>query len=195
MSTTLSCGYLADIIEQSNQWRRLGPARYNLSGMIQFIRNKSSHFHLQIHQKNNSTNEILENLCGKSCSSSAIEVEGDYELINCLNVSCRCVKSRYGMSPFVKCDDGLFDLVLVKHSTRTNFLRFLLTVANDSTNLDQLSNVQRYRTNLVRIIPSNSNEVHWSCDGELIQAKSLLIRSHQQIFPLFATGIHFQQIN
>ena len=175
MSTTLSYGYLADIIQQSDQWRKLGRARYNLSGIIQFLRNKSYHVHLKIKQidQKYSTKKLLENLNGNilgNCSSKDIEFEGNYQLINCLNVACRCSKSAYGMSPSVLLNDGSFDLILLKHSSTIHFLRFLRTVANDATDIEHLPNVQRYRS------------------------KYIQIRAHQQILPLFATGIHFQQI-
>ena len=34
-------------------------------------------------------------------STSQIKREGSYTTVNCLNMSCRCAKSKYGMSPFV----------------------------------------------------------------------------------------------
>lgn len=34
-------------------------------------------------------------------SSTKIKREGRYTTINCLNMPCRCAKSKYGMSPFV----------------------------------------------------------------------------------------------
>ncbi|CAF1097835.1 unnamed protein product, partial [Didymodactylos carnosus] len=65
-----------------------------------------------------------------------IEKQGRYTTINCLNMPCRCKKSKYGMSPFVHLGDGSFDLILVERSWRLGFLRFLWQVASDSRQID-----------------------------------------------------------
>ncbi|CAF1275573.1 unnamed protein product [Didymodactylos carnosus] len=126
-----------------------------------------------------------------------IEKQGQYTTINCLNMPCRCKKSKYGMSPFVHLGDGSFDLILVKRSWRTGFLRFLWQVANDSRYINQLPNVERYRVNEVLIKPelAHSEQAgNWSCDGELISGNKIQVRVHRQILNLFARGIEFQQV-
>ena len=89
--------------------------------------------------------------------------------------------------------DGSFDLVLVKDSRRTGFLRFLWQVANDSSNIENLSNVEKYAVSEVCIEPSaeNGNRIgNWACDGELISGEKITIRVHRQALCLFASGIH-----
>ena len=111
MFTTLAYGFFGDIIQQSDQWRMFGPARYHLSGIAQFLRNRSYHVQLIITQPKEkySSKTLLQNvdqnLFGNyqqlSPSSSQIKLEGEYRTINCLNMPCRCEKSKYGMSPSV----------------------------------------------------------------------------------------------
>ncbi|CAF4419773.1 unnamed protein product, partial [Rotaria magnacalcarata] len=48
------------------------------------------------------------------------------------------------MSPYVHLGDGNFDLILVKRSWRTGFLRFLWQVAKDGRLISDLPNVERY---------------------------------------------------
>jgi hypothetical protein len=43
----------------------------------------------------------MKNLFENSSLSSKIELEGEYRTINCLNMPCRCEKSKYGISPSV----------------------------------------------------------------------------------------------
>ena len=77
------------------------------------------------------------------------------------------------------------------------FLRFLTNVANDGRTIDDLDNVQRYRAIEISINPTSNREDdlgNWACDGELIQAKQIKIRAHQQRLSLFASGINLQQV-
>ncbi|UJR13631.1 hypothetical protein I4U23_000644 [Adineta vaga] len=125
-----------------------------------------------------------------------IRREGRYTTINCLNMPCRCAKSKYGMSPFVHLGDGTFDLILVKRSWRTGFLRFLWQVANDSRTIEDLPNVERYRVSEVLIRPINTGRKrggNWSCDGELITGNEIQVRVHRQALNLFASGIQFAE--
>jgi diacylglycerol kinase family enzyme len=94
-------------------------------------------------------------------------------------------------------DDGSFDVILVKRSWHMGLFRFLQNVANDGRNIDQLSNVERYRATKVVIKPIIHREEdlgNWSCDGELIQGKQITICAHQQILHLFASGINLEQV-
>ena len=119
MATTLAYGFFGDIIQQSENWRFFGPARYNLSGFVQFIRNKSYHVQLTITQsnQNHSSKILIQNLFTNSSSSlpSEIKLNGEYRTINCLNMPCRCDKSKYGMSPSVHLGILLF-YFLIKFS-------------------------------------------------------------------------------
>ncbi len=92
--------------------------------------------------------------------------------------------------------DGTFDLILVKRSWRTGFLRFLWQVANDGRLIEDLPNVERYRVSEVFIRPINTGRKqpgNWSCDGELINGNEIQIRVHRQSLNLFASGIQFEE--
>lgn len=173
---------------------------------------------LEVYRKNASTDSIEKLVtptipfCSRNCGKCAeeeksdpskihlpiqIKREGRYTTVNCLNMPCRCAKSKYGMSPFVHLGDGTFDLLLVKRSWRTGFLRFLWQVANDSRSIEDLPNVERYRVSEVLIRPINTGGKragHWSCDGELIQGTEIQVRVHRQALSLFASGIQFETI-
>jgi hypothetical protein len=94
--------------------------------------------------------------------------------------------------------DGTFDLILVKRSWRTGFLRFLLQVANDGRSIEDLPNVERYRVSEVRIRPIHTDRKrlgNWSCDGELILGNEIQVRIHRQALNLIASGIQFDKVN
>ncbi len=48
MATMLAYGFFGDIIQKSDQWRCLGPLRYDLAGFWHFIRHRSYHTELTI---------------------------------------------------------------------------------------------------------------------------------------------------
>jgi ceramide kinase len=271
MATMLAYGFFGDIIHQSDQWRCLGPLRYDLAGFCQFLRNTSYHSELtitlsphdavqichpqtmnngsgtssvapdcqQLINNSNTINKSAETVntivspimrfCSRNCGTCAeeekndpnkvhlplqIKREGRYTTVNCLNMPCRCAKSKYGMSPFVhlgttknyplihsfirvlSLGDGTFDLILVKRSWRTGFLRFLWQVANDGRSIEDLPNVERYRVSEVLIRPINTGRKqagNWACDGELINGNEIQIRVHRQSLNLFASGIQFEE--
>ncbi|UJR33624.1 hypothetical protein I4U23_021059 [Adineta vaga] len=171
------------------------------------------------HNQGNNSTEVIQNLiapalafCHKNCvtcasidknnpnrvqSSSQMKLQGRYTTINCLNMPCRCAKSKFGMSPFVHLGDGTFDLILVKRSWQTGFLRFLWQVANDGRSIEDLPNVERYRVSEVLIHPMHTDHIrlgNWACDGELISGTEIQIRIHRQALHLFASGIQFDNV-
>jgi len=129
MATMLAYGFFGNIIRQSDRWRFFGPLRYSLAGFFQFIRNTSYPVELTITQApekcssktlvNNRDRYLFDNslkrreIVGensemnqridseKSSLPLRIKRKGRYRTINCLNMPCRCDKSKYGMSPSV----------------------------------------------------------------------------------------------
>ncbi len=85
----------------------------------------------------------------------------------------------------------------MKRSWRLDFFRFLHQVAKDGRTIEELSNVERYRTNEVVIHPiitQQKERGNWACDGELITANEIRVRAHHQALNLFASGIRLDQI-
>ena len=213
----LAYGFFGNVIEQSDHWRILGPLRYTLAGIFQFVENKSYPVELTIipaseqdsskslnddHQRSSSIRrrEVSNNKCQineKDATSNQIQRKGRYRTINCLNMPGRCEKSKYGMSPSVHLSDGSFDLMLIKSSWYFNFLRFLHSAARDGRTIDELSNVERFRVTEVLIHPIDTREEdrgNWACDGEVIKVNQARIRAHHRILNLFASGIRPDQI-
>ncbi len=117
MITMLAYGFFGNIIEQSDHWRIFGPLRYTLAGFFQFIRNTSYPTKLTITQvPEKSSSKVANDNPNRYSSDNSlkqrevneknslplqIKREGRYRTINCLNMPCRCDKSKYGMSPSV----------------------------------------------------------------------------------------------
>lgn len=48
MAAMLAFGFFGDIIEKSDKWRCLGPARYDVAGFLHFLRHRSYHSEVTI---------------------------------------------------------------------------------------------------------------------------------------------------
>ncbi|CAF0725979.1 unnamed protein product [Adineta steineri] len=172
-----------------------------------------------INSTTNTSNKVLDKIvtpglefCRRNCEQCAlvdkphtdkvqsplqIKCEGRYTTINCLNMPGRCAKSKFGMSPYVHLGDGTFDLILVKRSWFTGFLRFLIQVASDGRTIEDLHNVERHRVSEVLIRPMHTDQIrlgNWACDGEVISGNEIKIRIHRQVLNLFASGIQFDNV-
>lgn len=107
MTTMLSYGFFGNSIKQSDSWRFFGPSRYNLSGFCQFILNSSYATELKIQQAPQKSSRkdgeecFVDERVEPEASSEVIKLEDQYKTISCLNMPCRCEKSKYGMSPSV----------------------------------------------------------------------------------------------
>ena len=130
MTTMLSYGFFGNIIKQSDRWRFFGPLRYKVAGFCQFVLNTSYPTQLiirqvpvndvHLHPVGNSAKqqELSSRGDGKEfignkrieskASPKEIKIEDQYKTINCLNMPCRCEKSKYGMSPSVNL--GIFSI-------------------------------------------------------------------------------------
>ena len=57
-------------------------------------------------------------------------VRGQFISIIGANITCRCAKSLDGISPNAHLGDGLFDLILIRKTSRMQYLRHMLRIAN-----------------------------------------------------------------
>lgn len=61
--------------------------------------------------------------------SMPMSITGKFVAINAAIMSCRCEKTKKGMSPSAHIGNGCADLILVSKCSRMNFLRFMLRIA------------------------------------------------------------------
>ena len=54
---------------------------------------------------------------------SIIGIKGRFLAVNCATMSCRCEKTKKGMSPSAHLGNGCCDLILVSECSRINYLR------------------------------------------------------------------------
>ena len=76
---------------------------------------------------------------------SIIGIKGRFLAVNCATMSCRCDKTKKGMSPSAHLGNGCCDLILVSECSRINYLRFLMRTGFLTTSAFDLPFVDVYR--------------------------------------------------
>lgn len=239
-ASVLSYGYLGDVLLDSEKFRWMGPNRYNYSGFKKFITNIGYDSEVQILLDDESKTKIDEKKCLENCSRCAdfnnlIDddctdgddydddefddkkwkiIRGVFFMINGANISCSCPRSPNGFSPYCHLGDGFIDLVLVRHTTFFNNLRFLLKMSGRRGQISELPFVEIYRTrkfyfrtfsyggqNSTTSLSATSNQPlnltqrnnfasSWNCDGEVLHETDVTIRSHIQLISCFKRGLN-----
>ncbi len=79
---------------------------------------------MKINNNNNNNVEIIEQVNKR-------EINGDFIAVNCVNMTCRCAKSKYGISPSCHTSNGYADLIVVRKTSRINYIRYLLRLSRN----------------------------------------------------------------
>ena len=133
-------------------------------------------------------------------------IEGQFMSVTGAVMSCMSPNSPKGITPSAHLGDGNLDLILVRKTSRLNYLRYLIRTSMPSaTNSPfQLPFVQVYRVKEFTFHPKESLNLDsddggsdgtkiaksvWNCDGELISSSCIRGKVHCQVLPVFARGI------
>lgn len=57
-------------------------------------------------------------------------IKGGFLAVNAVTMSCRCEKSKKGLSPAAHLGNGCADLIVVSKCSRVDYLRYLMRLAN-----------------------------------------------------------------
>lgn len=145
----MAYGYFGDIIKESEKLRWIGPKRYDFAGFKRFMVNKSYQGEITFCSTNKPEMTSQPEQCKQGCKRCSTFVEGENESeitsgewrtirgrfisVFGANISCRCAKSSTGISPHAHIGDGEIDLVLVRKTTRANYLHHLIKVSERTT--------------------------------------------------------------
>ncbi|XP_057711691.1 ceramide kinase [Corythoichthys intestinalis] len=179
----LGYGFYADIQTDSERQRWLGPARYDLSGVKNFL----SHNYYEgtvsfvpaeddvgnprdkelcragcnVCQRQTSLQEIRDDEPSHTDSDTWTEIRGKFIAINAANMSCACPRSPQGLSPSAHLADGTADLILVRKCSRLDFFKHLLRHTNKEDQFDH-SFVEVHRVRKFRFQPRQNETVSLS---------------------------------
>lgn len=129
------CGVTSEPIKvQTNQSTVIKNTMENIGDKYennneQSIRNHDNQFqpsiHIDIHVRNTKNNTTENTDDGHYVKT----INGKFFMVNGANISCACPRSPNGFSKYCHLCDGYIDLILVRHTTFMNNLRFLLAMS------------------------------------------------------------------
>ncbi|XP_015773341.1 PREDICTED: ceramide kinase-like [Acropora digitifera] len=152
-------GFFGDVMQDSEKLRWMGPKRYDIAGFKKFMTNRGYEgvvSYLPVETVDTSPQDSLRcrsgcNICKSSfntvqqrpsqqnsSASSWQSMKGRFISVIGANISCACAKSPEGLSPSAHLADGCLDLILVKHTSRLQYLRHMLRITSkaDQFNFD-----------------------------------------------------------
>ncbi|KAK0095273.1 hypothetical protein PV326_008794 [Microctonus aethiopoides] len=212
-ASVLSYGYLGDVIRDSENFRWMGPQRYDYSGFKKIIANKG--YDGEIELLSDPCHPAASTRCMKNCSrcqrhihkgipdkdiTKWLTVRGKFFMVNGANLSCACSRSPQGFSPHCHIGDGCVDVILVRHTSLINNIRMLLRLSSKNKTLYDLPFVEVYRareftfraspnSSSTDSIDHNSSISVWNCDGEVLQHSDVKIRVHCQLLKVFTRRV------
>lgn len=169
-ASVLSYGFLGDVTFDSENYRWMGPKRYDYSGFKKFLRNRGYSGDITIHLEMDMIDNVrvdrnsphdgvlcLENCqrCQSSsakianpidCETETVTISGKFLMVNGANISCACSRSPQGFNPYSHLGDGYIDLILVRHTSFFNNVRLLLAMSSKRKKISDLPFVEIYRT-------------------------------------------------
>jgi ceramide kinase len=179
-ASVIAYGFLGDIANENDQYRFLGPKRYEYVGLKKFLLNRGYDMDLHILQEPEDVNYSTDlncdtkeikcfencNVCSEINALVASEEEEKYKritgrffMVNCANISCACERSPSGFSPFCHLGDGKIHLILVRHGSMWQNLKLLLKMSSKNGHISQFPFVELYKTRKVFFKALNGTSV------------------------------------
>lgn len=183
-ASIMSYGYLGDLLYESENFRWLGPKRYDYCGFKKILRNRGYDVELSILQDPEARSVTVSDVI-TSCDASASDmtkcyekcaicsenvpelkiadgnekykqISGKFFMVNGTNISCACKRSPSGFSPFAHLGDGYVNVIVVRHGSLWQNLKLLLTLSSIDGDVTKLPFVEIYRTKKFYIKALNS---------------------------------------
>ncbi|KAG0696842.1 Ceramide kinase [Chionoecetes opilio] len=201
-TSMVSYGYFGDLLRTSERWRKLGPTRYLLAGVLQLLRNRFYEGQLQVRTPAAPLAQPYDvNICSDRCSVCTkaamctpspgewLQFTGRWSIVTSALTSCACRLSPGGVSPAAHLGDGCMDLILVAGSSRRHTLSYLFRTAFTGNALS-LQHVTFHRAQEMVFTPkAGAAESSWNCDGELLTEPRVRLRMHCQRVGLYTRGV------
>jgi len=207
-----SYGFYGNVLKESEQMRKLGPARYDVAGLKSFLQ---LHSHAACISYLPATNIINENIsedktvCRYPCQmcnsksekdmetyslSDWKKVESKFTVVSSAVISCACRKSPLGLSPSAHLADGNTDLILVEKCSKVDFFRYLYAHVGHADRFDfPFVNVRRVKAfkyeEKFQGKGDRRHESCWNTDGEFIEDPNVVLWVHRGLVSMFARGV------
>ncbi|XP_032221254.1 ceramide kinase isoform X2 [Nematostella vectensis] len=182
----MAYGFFGDVLQDSEKFRWMGPKRYDCSGFKKFMGNRGYEGTIKFLSDDSSVaspqdrsrcrtgcfvcNEtkdiqLLQDTAVGEVSQKPLQadgsqwrsVKGKFISVIGANMSCACAKSPEGLSPSAHLADGCLDLILVKHTSRVQYLRHMLRLAGTSDHFN-FNFVEVFRVREFQFTPFHNDD-------------------------------------
>ncbi|XP_043229781.1 ceramide kinase-like isoform X1 [Amphibalanus amphitrite] len=169
----ITYGFFGDVLQDSEKLRWLGPMRYNVAGAGRFWRSRAYRGSVAFRTAPGAMEPHKP--CFADCDvclREPVEAEGETQgqndgewhrvsgpflVVSSANVSCRCKITPEGMCPRAHLSDGWAHLILVRQTSRANFLRYMYRSAAGKAPFD-LPFVEYYRVKEFELLPESTGD-------------------------------------
>ncbi|XP_037070309.1 ceramide kinase-like [Pollicipes pollicipes] len=162
----ITYGFFGDLLKDSEKLLWLGPMRYNVAGAGRFWRSRA--YRGSVAFRTAAGSLAPHKPCFADCDVCCREppppgewhrVSGPFLVVSSANVSCRCKITPAGMCPRAHLSDGWAHLILVRKTSRANFLRYMYRSAAGKDPFD-LPFVEYYRVKEFELLPEVVGDGH-----------------------------------
>ncbi|KAF7267127.1 hypothetical protein GWI33_019621 [Rhynchophorus ferrugineus] len=180
-ASVLSYGYLGDVAYHSDQYRWMGPHRYDYSGFKKLILNRGYKGEIAIYTD---TKEVQGIDCKGNCDVCKNEtlhkekasckwetLKGKFFMISGANISCACSRSPK-----------------VKHTSVVNNLRLLLRLSSADAVIEDLPFVETYSAREFCFRAADGAASKWNCDGEVQHQTNIRAKVRCQLLTIYSRG-------
>ncbi|KAL5268000.1 hypothetical protein ACHWQZ_G004897 [Mnemiopsis leidyi] len=196
-------GFFGDVLRSSEEYRWMGPTRYDFSGVKTIVNLKSYRGRIEYLEGVTSGSPQDTDTCKHGCEVCKEKTEQKEGVWNVLEdqfvsidgcvMSCCSPQANKGLSPAAHIGDGCLDLIVHR---RANGLRYLKYLANTAFFSKPFTGdlVDVYRVREFRFTsgcvhdkdPDCSKCSTWNIDGELYHEHSIHVKVHRQGITLLA---------
>ncbi|GMH32730.1 hypothetical protein BSKO_00564 [Bryopsis sp. KO-2023] len=121
-------------------------------------------------------------------SSPFKTLEGDFISIIATVTPCRSDKSQHGITPYAHLGDGRMHLVLVRKTSRLNYLKWLHSLTKTGVQPGKFKFVETIDATAVCVEPVHGKSA-WNVDGEVLGEQTLSAVVHRGLVDVFSRGI------
>ncbi|KAK9144571.1 hypothetical protein Sjap_004474 [Stephania japonica] len=203
-------GFYGDVISESEQYRWMGPKRYDYAGTKVFLKHRSYEAEINYIEvktkaaetapqesfRNNRLHKLWnppkkpKTICRVNCSVCNEFGSSAHMLTNAANqaiISCRNERAPDGLVADAHLADGFLHLILIKDCPLALYLWHLTQLARKDGDPLDFKFVEHYKTPAFTFTSSGEESV-WNLDGELFQAHQLSAQVFRGLISLFAAG-------
>ncbi|CAN6232718.1 unnamed protein product [Urochloa humidicola] len=196
-------GFYGEVIRESENYRWMGPARYDFSGTMVFLKHKSYEAKVAF-LETPSANSLTasaedDDVTGAQPLQSRYSArkiydnpkwvwsEGRFLSVGAAVISCRNERAPDGLVADAHLSDGFLHLLLIRDCPLPLYLWHLTQFTKKGSDPLSFKFVEHHKTPAFTFISSHDESV-WNLDGEIFQACEVSVQACRGLVNLFASG-------